>query len=137
MKTRNKFQYILIFGLALFLHASLAHDIVVHEQITLNAASSAATYSTEYNSFLNTISSDCSIVQAVSLMEIGSGLEDNADEDAGDSDLLTIFMILSTINMAKGFRILFLDIICWVKIHLFGLQFLTRLAWTSPKIGIL
>lgn len=82
MKIKNKALY-LTFSFALFLRASLAHDIVVHEQITLNAASSAATYSPAYNDFLDTISSDCSVAQAVSLMKVGSGLEDNKDEDAG------------------------------------------------------
>ena len=48
---KNKLPY-LSFGFILVLHTSLAHDIVVHEQITLNAASSAATYSPDYNEFL-------------------------------------------------------------------------------------
>jgi len=82
MKTKTKLLFS-TFGFVLFLQASLAHDIIVHQQITINAASSALTYSSAYDDFLNTISSDCSAAQAVGLMKVGSGLEDNVDIDAG------------------------------------------------------
>jgi hypothetical protein len=82
MKTKTKSLYV-TFCFALFLRSSLAHEIVVHQQITLNAAYSAEDYSSDYNDFLNAISSDCSAAQAEGLMKTGSGLEDNTGQDAG------------------------------------------------------
>jgi hypothetical protein len=61
-------------------NVSFAHDIIVHEQITLYAiALERASPSSPYNSFLNTISGDIGPFLAMNGMRLGSALEDNAD----------------------------------------------------------
>jgi hypothetical protein len=56
-----------------------AHDIVVHENITVNAVASATESSFAYNSFLSVVSSDYCPEAAERVLRIGSALEDIKD----------------------------------------------------------
>ena len=73
MKTRIK----ILLCFALFPCVSFAHQQVVHEAITINAAAATAIVSFDYNDFLNTISSDVPAASANDWMQIGSFDEDN------------------------------------------------------------
>jgi hypothetical protein len=84
------------------LERAFAHDIVVHEHITLSAVLSAETYSTGFNAFLATIMNDCTLQQATGLMEVGSALEDNNDQDAGGKRSLNHFYDTLDASFGKG-----------------------------------
>ena len=81
MKKKIKLQLFLIFSFALLLRASFAHEVIVHEYITLNAASSDAATSFAYDDFLNTVSSDFN--SPVTWMVQGSAREDDFYKDEG------------------------------------------------------
>lgn len=100
---RSKYIFILYFTLVAF--SSFAHDQIVHEAITINAASSAHNDSPAYAGFINVISSDCSLFTATNSMRIGSYDEDFADEkgDVGGKRSLNHFYDpLGTTSYGKG-----------------------------------
>ncbi len=80
-----KAKCILIFCLSFFGANSFAHDQIVHQAITVNAAESAYTYSSAYANFVNVISSDLAYTGrngATNVMVQGSYEEDdNAKQD--------------------------------------------------------
>jgi hypothetical protein len=76
MKTRIK----ILLCFALFPCVSFAHQQVVHEAITINAAAATAIVSFDYNDFLNTVSSDYNASEAIEQMKAGSFDEDFQDE---------------------------------------------------------
>src|SRR5436853_781544 len=61
--------------------AASAHEIPVHEAITVNAAASAFTYSPAYRDFLNTVALDCDLANATNYLIEGSAMEDAKDKD--------------------------------------------------------
>jgi hypothetical protein len=77
MKVKINLFLILLIIFELFPCASFAHQQVVHEAITTNAATAASAVSFDYNDFLNTISSDVPAASANDWMQIGSFDEDN------------------------------------------------------------
>src|SRR5437899_7410038 len=66
-----------------FSSVALAHEIIVHQRITANAAASAFTYSPAYRDFLNTVSLDCDLANATNYLIEGSAMEDAKDKDHG------------------------------------------------------
>lgn len=79
MKIDIKLRYILAFSLGMSAFEISAHDVPVHQRITLHAAASAYDDSPAYYSFVNVISSDLSYTGAngaTNFMMLGSGLED-------------------------------------------------------------
>ena len=78
-----KAGFILILCSVLVTLDSQAHDQIVHEAITVNAAEAAYANSPAFVSFINVISSDLSSVQATNSMRVGS-----FEEDDGPTNIL-------------------------------------------------
>ncbi len=53
-----KIKYILILFLGLYVVRAIAHEQIVHQEITANAETSAFAHSPAYADFINTVSSD-------------------------------------------------------------------------------
>ncbi len=71
-----KAKHILVLCLALFSIHSFAHDQLVHEAITVNAAESALNGATAFAAFIDLISADEPLKEATNAMVIGSFKED-------------------------------------------------------------
>jgi hypothetical protein len=99
------YKRVFIFGLTLFLaqvctSISIAHEVVVHQQITLHAASLLAQMSTGYNALLNTITFQNpygllpiggDYRPPIGWMTEGSMREDDQNQDAGGKRSLNHF----------------------------------------------
>ncbi len=78
-------------GLWMFTAGVLGHVESVHMAITANAAASALSSSTSFNTFLNAISLDCDLKTATNTMIFGSFQEDYTRKDPGGVRVLNHF----------------------------------------------
>jgi hypothetical protein len=88
MKTSLKRKCALGAGFGLLTTTLLGHVVAVHQRITENAADSALTFSPAYAGFLDTVSTDITILDARNYLSEGSAREDDpvsffAPKDAG------------------------------------------------------
>jgi hypothetical protein len=77
MKTSLKPKYVVPTIIGLCLGVTFGHDQIVHRAITVNAADSALDNSKACAGFVNVVSSDIDMADAINYMVIGSAFEDN------------------------------------------------------------